>query len=518
MTLAKHFETSFVVTAQKILQDQYIRDFEFVYSVKGKQNFPCLNMYDPKKIPYETAAGDPDVACSNGNCVREEIADGKKKPVVCEFKPVLDQFSVTSKGTEHERVAEPAGPSCHYYVQKYRALLASHAAFNYASYFQTMLFTQGSARELLRRRCLVADEAHEIEEQIIGFIGYDILKSYLDELKTGFEKFETGSVEGVAAMLEFLADGFTQMADELEAADWEDPRIARYKRRVQRMDLTWKEMRGSPENFVIQPGTDPFTGKPVVSVKPIEIAKYTRQFFDMPLQMFLSATINRRMFCETMGFDESECAFIEVERSPFDIRNRRVDFLNVASLNYKSTESDYGAVYAKANEIIEKHPDQKGLVLVTTKKHCSDLIASSPGSPASASKAGRLVAVYNSQTEGKQRDALLERHRKSETADVLVSPSLWYGVDLKDDLSRFQIILKTPYPSFADRRTRIKARRNPVWYKYAALVKLLQGLGRSVSNSADHAVTYCLDPSALLLIQQMRPYVPKAYHDVLGWP
>jgi Rad3-related DNA helicase len=69
----------------------------------------------------------------------------------------------------------------------------------------------------------------------------------------------------------------------------------------------------------------------------------------------------------------------------------------------------------------------------------------------------------------------------------------------------------------ADTRTRKKAEKYPLWYQYNAMVKLLQGFGRSIRNENDYAVTYVLDESAFVLLHKMKKFVPKAYWDSLGW-
>ena len=43
-----------------------------------------------------------------------------------------------------------------------------------------------------------------------------------------------------------------------------------------------------------------------------------------------------------------------------------------------------------------------------------------------------------------QRDEFIEEHFKTTKPTVLISPSLHLGLDLKDDLSRFQVIVKVP--------------------------------------------------------------------------
>src|SRR5690606_41585163 len=42
VTLAREAGSAFVLTAQKVLQDQYLRDFEDLAVMKGRSNYPCL--------------------------------------------------------------------------------------------------------------------------------------------------------------------------------------------------------------------------------------------------------------------------------------------------------------------------------------------------------------------------------------------------------------------------------------------------------------------------------------------
>ena len=55
-----------------------------------------------------------------------------------------------------------------------------------------------------------------------------------------------------------------------------------------------------------------------------------------------------------------------------------------------------------------------------------------------------------------QRDEVIFQHTNTTKPNVLISPSLHIGLDLKDDLSRFQIITKVPYPNKSDRWTNAK--------------------------------------------------------------
>ena len=506
VTVAKHLGSSFIVTAQKILQDQYARDFGFILPMKGKSNFPCLALYDPEMVPYEEARKDPTISCSFGSCSWEVTKPtGEKKREYCKHKPQISAFAVFNQGTENERVEGSLNRKCYYYNQKFRALAATHALFNYSSYFQTRLYP-GGVEGYLSRDCLVADEAHEIEDQIIAYIGFGILPSYMRDANLKFDDFKTDTVDGVLELLDILDDSHRQLIRKIGGESPESPAAQNLRRREEKIYRTMLEIEQESTNFVVQESRN-FAGDiSRVSIKPIEIGKYTKKFFDMPYQLFMSATIHKERFCKTMNIPESTCALIEVGKSPFPARSRRITFHDVKWLNRNSTKEDYGAVYGKVAEIMGQYADKKGLVLTTTKKQCQ----------AVRDAAGSRIAIAHEGVEG-GREAVLKAHARSRKPNVLASPSCWYGVDLKDDLSRFQIVIKTPYPSLADKRTKIKANRDWDWYHYATVVKLLQGFGRSVRGDGDYCDTHVLDGNALSLLKGHKGMVPKAYHDVLGW-
>jgi len=505
VTAAKSLGTSFIITAQKILQDQYTNDFGFIYPMKGKSNFPCVYLYDESvsKIPYDIAKNDHDLTCDVGTCSWEVMEDGKKKTKQCKFKPKIESLSINNEYTEDEKVIIDS-TMCHYYNQKYQSLLATHAIFNYSSYFQTKLYSQG-IEECLERDCLIADEAHEIEDQIIGYIGLDIHPKLLESVKMNLNDFVTDTVDGVLELLELLGNAYTREINRLDAE--ENKKLAqKYRKRREKIDTTYYELKDNQNNFVIQNYKDTSDKIILVSIKPIEIGKYVGDFFDRPHQIFMSATINHQMFCRTMGIPEDDCKFIEVEKSPFPVENRKIVFHNIRKLNYRSTSNDYQAIFEKMKNIISSHLNEKGLILTTTKKQCQGIF----------DYLGDRIVIAHEGVEGK-REAVLDYHKKTNKPSILVSPSLWYGVDLKNDLSRFQIICKAPYPSMADKRTKIKADLDPLWYQNKTVEKLLQGFGRSIRNDEDYAITYVLDEAVIQLLHRMKRFVPKAYYDSLGW-
>src|SRR5690606_4634925 len=56
---------------------------------------------------------------------------------------------------------------------------------------------------------------------------------------------------------------------------------------------------------------------------------------------------------------------------------------------------------------------------------------------------------------------------------VLISPSMFEGIDLPGDLSRFQIMVKAPFPSLGDKRMKFILDKHPSLYNIITIMKLV---------------------------------------------
>jgi Rad3-related DNA helicase len=91
------------------------------------------------------------------------------------------------------------------------------------------------------------------------------------------------------------------------------------------------------------------------------------------------------------------------------------------------------------------------------------------------------------------------------------------GLDLKDDLSRFQIICKVPYP-YLDHYTKSRITLDPAWYQWRTALTLVQATGRSVRSKTDYAVTYVLDADFERFIARNKSVLPRWWLDAIRWP
>ncbi|MBI1663931.1 MAG: DEAD/DEAH box helicase family protein [Nitrosopumilus sp.] len=505
MTLAKSYEKSFVVTSSKNLQDQYIGDFEILVPVKGKSNFPCFKTMEQKGIDLQEydVAMRQGLSCDKGEC-EERTKEGKRQN--CKFKPRIQAFQ---EKTFQEII-------CPYYEQKYSALLADHSVWNYHSYFQTVKYNRGTYGEYLNRNISVFDEAHSIEDQIIQFVGIEIIKKHIDECEIRIEAYDLSDIAVIIHLLRDIAEFYARKAKEIrESKTYQEKPdynlISKIDSDYERFARIRSEIASDPENFIINEPEYKKGKFKSIAIKPLDVSKYVKEFFITPFQIFMSATINKDSFCQNMGFEPEEIVFVDTPHSPFPLENRKVEFLNTARLAFNSPIVNENRVWLKIDEILSKHQNQKGLILTSSRDRCKKIVKN-----LSSKNKNRIRICHARNPDGKTQDDVIKEHANSKDG-VLVSSSLWQGVDLKNDLSRFQIIAKSPYPNYTEKWVESKMERYPLWYSSQTITKILQGFGRSIRSKQDWAVTYVLDSAVEPLLNNSKNLVPKSYYDVFGW-
>ena len=186
-----------------------------------------------------------------------------------------------------------------------------------------------------------------------------------------------------------------------------------------------------------------------------------------------------------MGLKYEDVKVIGVD-SDFPVKNRPIHALGVAYLNYNNLQKkEVKTTIAHAiDKIMTVHKDHKGIMHTTSYEQLNFI-------KQNISKFNqRRLLETNPDVE---RDEIIDEHFKSSKPTVLISPSLHLGLDLKDDMSRFQIITKVPYPSLGDRWIDEKRKRSEQWYSWQTGLRLVQAYGRSVRCKDDWATTYVLD-------------------------
>ena len=238
--------------------------------------------------------------------------------------------------------------------------------------------------------------------------------------------------------------------------------------------------------------------------KPICVGPFSEQYLfrSATKVLMMSATImNKDAFCETLGLPVNDVAFISIP-SPFPVENRPIIASPIASMSFKNIDKGLPKMAQAVKAILDAHPDEKGII------HCHSYKIAQYLKRNIRSK--RLL-THTSQ----DREKKLKIHMADPRPTVLLSPSMQEGVDLKGELSRFQILCKVPYPYLGDKLVKKRMHKWRWWYPLQTAKTIVQSVGRSVRSDTDTAVTYILDADWDRFWSRNKDIFPKGFKETL---
>ena len=209
-------------------------------------------------------------------------------------------------------------------------------------------------------------------------------------------------------------------------------------------------------------------------------------------RLFMSATLGKQ-FDQMIGLNE-KFVYKSLD-SDFEFNNSDIFVYPNLSLSFKTKAQNYPKLVKLVDKIIEKHPNDRGIIHTANYEIMEYVISHSKHK-------NRLLTYRGS----KEKDEALKKHSKK-TNTILMGPSIFEGLDLKDDLSKFQIIAKIPYPSLGDTFIKYKFDNNKAWYEWATQLKIQQALGRSIRHKHDSAISYILDSNLQYFLENFPDYI-----------
>jgi Rad3-related DNA helicase len=198
--------------------------------------------------------------------------------------------------------------------------------------------------------------------------------------------------------------------------------------------------------------------------------------------------------------------------SPFPKQNRKIYYMPVAKMNYDNKRQAFDKFVPWIQKIVKKNAANKGIIHTVSFELATWIKDELEKDKSQEGVALRKRFLFH---DSATRDIVLRQHTASKEPTILVSPSMFTGVDLKDDLSRFQIILKIPYPNLG--AAKIKKRKDiyPAWYGWRTVADIVQSYGRSVRNMEDWAETYILDAGFGNLMSYNGHFIPKYMKEAI---
>jgi ATP-dependent DNA helicase DinG len=454
---------------------------------------------------------------------------------------------------------------CEYFNQLNTALTSSHSIFNYSMFLALL----PNKKSLPERELLVLDEGHLIETEIVKFRGLTISKrrwkryihdfkiidygyddignwiNFLVELETKMlaltgnssfaeslaverkvkynywkekilsrkdEKDYNGNSRNKIVSASDLFDSDKEIAEkyagesisEKSEANLGDELAIDVMRDTERLTRTINNILSNQSNWIVSEIKKENYEAVRVELKPLDVSRYCKALFEKCAKtLIMSATIlDHKVFCRNIGLTPDKVKFIRIP-SDFPLEHRPIIPLNVAYLNYTNLQSaEVKLAIAKAvDNLMTMHNNHKGIIHTTSYEQLHFIKEN-----ISQTNARRLIVT----DPEIQRDEVIFQHTETTTKPtVLISPSLHTGLDLKDELSRFQIITKIPYPNKSDRWTNAKRNMDTDWYYWQTALKLIQAYGRSVRSKDDWAKTYILDAAFGYFVKRNKGILPS---------
>ena len=443
---------SFALTITKSLQDQYYKLFDDTSLLKGKTNYQCQV--------------DTNVDVENAPCM---------------LAPKLKE-ECWSKNL------------CPYYNARNKALIDEFSVLNYKMF----LSLPGHVK---RKNFIICDEASELEDELVKHFSVFIDPDKLKLLGLKVPYLYTAEMESVYKWLSHIIVAVGEHVESLlsrhnnknTTLNINDKIKLNYFKNLHRtlnlIDETWSKC-----EYICQR-----EGK-TVKVMPLRVDALSKSIFDYGENILLmSATIvDHKNYAKSLGITDYK--YIEVE-STFDA-NKAPIYVSVHNkLNKANMVKVLPHIVSQIQTICETHKNEKGIIHTHTnqiteylQKHLKD------------------ERFLFRDTESKN-ESILSKHTRSTDPTCLVSPSMAFGIDLKDELARFQIIVKAAFLPLGDNRIKRLFDEDKTWYTNKMLINLVQACGRGIRSKDDYCVTYILDGNIYDAVIANKHKLPKHFID-----
>jgi len=472
-----------VITNSKLLQDQYSNTYDSICDLKGKENYECESY-----------------ACS------------------------------CAQGSEFARLNKTSCESCPYSAARESYINGGVSLTNFYLYILYAMYNP-KLMESRDARVLIVDEAHEFDDVMTSFVSIKITEAIIKKLKFASEPVilkELKTVTTIAHYVEFLKFLNTEIVstqEQMEKGMYKAPRditsdkrdlklskvlnvknkdvkmmqlLTELKQYQLKIEIFLTEYKDNPNNWVLETTYNEKLRQKELSLEPIwaydYLDKYVFSKYDMVFLM--SGTIlDKNLFCQLNGLDVSKAVYYSIE-SPFPLKNRPIYYMPVGKMSFKQKEETFERYIPYIKKLLDKYSTSKG-VIHTNSFELSNWIQKSI-------KDKRLI--FHDSTN---KDEMLRMHCESKLPTVIVSPSMDTGVSFDDDLARFQIIAKVPYPTLGSQKNKMRQINNPDWYAWKTVSGIIQMSGRPVRSNKDYADTIIIDGSFGDVMKHSSHFLPN---------
>lgn len=461
-----------LLTCTKNLQNQYLDEFPYLNNLWGKSNYTCDK--------------------HENNCEYGKICN-KNKAETCEVCPHATAFKRWQDGKI--------------------SLTNFHIHGLYSVFLPTLMAERKSSM-------LIIDEAHSFEQTINSFVSFSISKKQWNKFvtpdKSSLWDDKVFNLKNIEELVHWIKTEYLFAINTAINASSSKMKSLKGKE-LEKMISLINELTGlisTIEKFVSSYElnttewiADKKTNKGVLSwdIQPLWTDNILKEniWKNYNHVVLMSGTvIDPVMFCELNGINIEEAAYIKLDMD-FPKKNRPIYYMPIGKMSFINKEACWENMKPAIIKLLKKYQGKKGII------HTGNYEIWEWLKRDFASEKRFIFASSDNRQES------IDAHISSKKDTILVSPSMTQGLDLKDDLSRFQIILKIPYPSLASKVNKTRFEKKPKWYPWATVLDLIQSYGRSIRTHEDWADTVILDACFSDLISHNSKLFPSYFLDVI---
>lgn len=461
-----------IITNTKMLQNQYLKDFEYMSNLWGRSNYKCEQWGE---------------SCDHGN---ECNKNNKTKCEECPYEEAKSEWLDSKIGLTNFHI------------------LGLYSLFN------------SEILELRQSKVLIIDEAHLFEETINGFVTFILSKKVwrnliVDNLDNEYEMVlaRLENVDDIAKWIEntLIVDlekselkHRWQLTTVKEMKKWQEKvrNIKNIGELLSKLNKFLEDYKGKVSDWVTDRKI--IKGDITWTIQPLWTGDILSQnvWKNYDLVIFMSGSIiDCNTFAYLNGIPSEEFSYLQ-QPSPFDVEKRPIYYYPLGKLSFYNKEASWDKFVPVIKQILKKYKGKKGIIHTNSYEFLQYIQRDIQDK--------RLLFV-----ESDKREMVLKEHINCTEDTVLVSASMTEGVDLKDDLSRFQIIIKVPYPNLSSKVNQTRLKIKPSWYNLKTIQTLVQSYGRSIRNEEDYCDTFILDSCFGELLASQSSYFPQFFLNAI---
>lgn len=498
LTLANYFNKSFYITVTKILQSQIMDDFGYDMSIidlKGRSTYPCT-FYERNESILEQLLTKEELQgikkqtpdCNEGYCRKK----GNYKHDLC--------FSAASGGQLSQLPPIHKYSTCPYYERVGETLNAKIALMNFSNFlFQTTITDRFQSRDLL-----IIDEGHQLESQLLDFVGININDKILRFKGITLPEFDIPELYWEF----FIENKILNIINDLyyQAVAAEDVKKQDEYSNLSKKIRNFLDDIQDNKEWVCQFKQEKNYNK--VELKPVYVNDKAHQYIFNKCQhvLIMSATIlDPNIYMQSLGIPYNKTNSYRM-MNRFPTANRPIYYQPAAKMTGgKQKQHEWGPkLVKKVDEIIDNYPQEKGIIHSHNFSITNEILNKS-----------RHIKRLLFQGDFRNKEEMINKHKNSKNT-IIIAPAMHEGVDLKEDLSRLQIICKIPYPNFfEDKQLARRMELDKRYLNWITALKLVQSYGRSIRSEKDWAHTYIIDECLENFIQQCKHMLPKWFIEAI---